>query len=851
MDSGLRRTGIDAVGQVPWGTHFCQFYRDRADLLDVLVPYFKAGLEDNEACIWVTSDPLDASYARKSLAKAVPRLSDCLTREQIEIIPHTEWYLEDGSFDQHRVLDRWLEKLNAALARGYSGLRASGDLSWLGSDDWQRFSEYEAAVNQIIGRGSMIALCTYSLDRCSAAEIVDVVCNHEFALLRRNGRWEPLESAFYRRTREALADESRERYRSLFENVPIALHEEDWSDVKRYLDSLRSRETGDFRERLASNPAIVAVCAKKVRIVDVNQAALRLYEAGTKRPILSGRSRIFGEEGHSVLAEELAALVDGKRFEGERPINTVRGNVKHVYLTLSVAPGCEDTWARVLLSFTDITRRKETERELRSSREYLEKLNNALHDVLFTVKFPDRVVIYVNDSVRNVFGYEPEECIGRSTLLFHTSKQAYARFGDAIRNAIVEGNRVYGVECLMRRKNGEVFPAEVTSTFVREDDGATQVISILRDVTERRQADEQMRLSEGRLAEAQRIAHLGNWDWNIVKNELVWSDEIYNIFGLTPQQFGATYDAFLEAVHMEDRKFVSNAVDSALYERKPYSIDHRILLPEGSVRFVHEQAEVTYDDHGRPVRMVGTVQDITERTLAERQLRDLSHRLLRAHEEERRSLARELHDEVGQALTTLKISLARIQKSGDCASTELEQAQGVLADLVGRVRNLSLSLSPSMLSDVGLLATLQWYLKSYTAMTGTKVRFKHSGLHRPMPQEISLAAYRVIQEALTNVARHAGTGEVMICIRGEPKILRVEIEDHGVGFDASAFDKPATGIMGMKERVATLQGRFEVSSSPGVGTYLLIEFPLPPLSKGRSQRRRKGTERSDKAGSGR
>jgi signal transduction histidine kinase len=245
--------------------------------------------------------------------------------------------------------------------------------------------------------------------------------------------------------------------------------------------------------------------------------------------------------------------------------------------------------------------------------------------------------------------------------------------------------------------------------------------------------------------------------------------------------------------------------------------------------------------------MAGTVHDVTERKLAEEHLRDLSHRLLSAQESERRSLARELHDEIGQVLTTLKISLARIQRGGDRVPTELEQAQEVLGDLIGRVRNLSLNLSPSMLADIGLLATLQWYLKSYASMTGTKVSFRHAGLRRAIPQETSLAAYRTIQEALTNVARHAGTGEVMLSIRAVADVLTIEIEDHGVGFDASAFDKPAAGLMGIRERVNALDGRFELSSSPGVGTYLAIEFPLPALPS----RRRKRTKTDDKHGSSR
>ncbi len=137
-----------------------------------------------------------------------------------------------------------------------------------------------------------------------------------------------------------------------------------------------------------------------------------------------------------------------------------------------------------------------------------------------------------------------------------------------------------------------------------------------------RESEQKLRESEARLAEAQRIAHSGSWVWDIVKDREIWSDEIYRIFGLEPQEFLATYEAFLESVHPEDRDFVKTAVDAAIHENKSYSIDHRIVRPDESIRYVHEEGEVTYDKDGKPVQMIGTVQDITERVRVEQQLRE-------------------------------------------------------------------------------------------------------------------------------------------------------------------------------------------------------------------------------------
>ena len=199
----LRKTGIEAIGEVPWGTHFCQFYATKDDLSEILVPYFKAGLENDEFCMWVTSSPLGVPEAWSMLGRAVPELESYRERGRIEIIPHTEWYRQEETFLGPRVLQGWVDKLESAVARGCAGLRVTGNTFWLEKSGWKSFAEYESAVDAVLARHRILALCTYSLDRCGASEVTDVIRNHGSALVKRDGVWELFEGFDRRRMQEA------------------------------------------------------------------------------------------------------------------------------------------------------------------------------------------------------------------------------------------------------------------------------------------------------------------------------------------------------------------------------------------------------------------------------------------------------------------------------------------------------------------------------------------------------------------------------------------------------------------------------------------------------------------------
>src|SRR5712692_7195599 len=204
MTTEMRKTGVDVVGDMPWGTHFCLFYETIADLLETLVCYCKAGLESQEFCLWVVAEPLAVEEATRALEQAVPDLDRYVSEQSIEIVAARDWYFPDGQFDLNRVIGGWNQKLAHASAKGYAGVRVTGDTAWLEKKDWKDFCEYEESLNQACANQRLAVLCTYPLAACGAGEILDVVRTHQFAVTKRRGGWDVIETAGHKQAKAEI-----------------------------------------------------------------------------------------------------------------------------------------------------------------------------------------------------------------------------------------------------------------------------------------------------------------------------------------------------------------------------------------------------------------------------------------------------------------------------------------------------------------------------------------------------------------------------------------------------------------------------------------------------------------------
>lgn len=441
----------------------------------------------------------------------------------------------------------------------------------------------------------------------------------------------------------------------------------------------------------------------------------------------------------------------------------------------------------------------------------------------------------VNEAAVEQYGYSRAEFLGMTIKEIRPPEEVPALL-DAVKNRAASLYKL-GV-WKHRKRDGTPFDAEITSHVIPFE-GRAAVMVLCNDVTERKRAEEKLRHSERQLAEAQRLAHIGSWEWDIPTNTVVWSDELYRIFGFEPQEFRATYEAFLERLHPDDRPRVVAVVEKALERRGSFTHYHRVILPDGAVSILHNRGEVLVGGDGRPVRMFGTEEDVTERRQAEeqleesnRQLRALAARLQTVREEESIHIAREIHDELGGALTGLKMDMSWIGKrlseqSREAVGPKLRSALELLDETVSKVRNISTELRPSVLDDLGLPAAIEWQAREFQKRTETRCKLVSLQEDVTLSPEKSTAVFRIFQEILTNVTRHAHASlvEVSLAQRGGDLILRVS--DDGNGFRGGEVGKAKSlGLLGMRERAMIFGGRVDVVGAEGRGTTVTVCIPL-------------------------
>lgn len=630
------------------------------------------------------------------------------------------------------------------------------------------------------------------------------------------------------------------------------------------------------------------------------------------------------------------------------------------------APDGSILWHGLMI---DITRRKQTEQRLQQALEFTEGIVNAIPDLLFEVDQDGRYL--------NVWAQNPQLLAAQKEILLgNTIGNVLARASaevamSALREADEKGHSFGKLMPLNLPQGKHWFELSASKKPVNATSQKSFIV-LSRDVTERQLAMEALQRSQASLAEAQRIGQMGNWELDLVSGVLTWSDEIFRIFEIDPARFGASYEAFLAAIHPEDRKALDQAYNDSLAHRIPYDFEHRLLMPDGRIKYVRERCETYYDAAGQPLRSHGTVQDITVRRQAKEllhrraqefralsenspdsivrydrdlrclyvnpafeklcgipadqlvgkqpvetsavpreealRLQDLLAEVLRSgheagielswrdpagqrifslvravpefdpqgkvvsvlsvgrditalketehsleksrtrlrevamqrnveHEEERKRLAREVHEGVGQYLMAIHLNLSMLESQLGADSPALLETVRKMFGLVDKgvqlVRQVTSDLRPRVL-DLGVVSALEWLADEFSTKHDTYCELRIPEKEFAMDERTEIAIFRVVEEALTNIASHAEAEQVKILLerRGSNYVLKVS--DNGKGFDLERLYKnKIVGFDWMREQVTALGGDLVITSQPQGGT--VIEALIPAQDREKAQ----------------
>jgi PAS domain S-box-containing protein len=535
-----------------------------------------------------------------------------------------------------------------------------------------------------------------------------------------------------------------------------------------------------------------------------------------------------------------AALAAGKPFEKEARLRRADGQYRWFLIRAVPLRDEQGTIVNWYGTSSDIE-------DLKRAEDRVRLIIDTIPTMVWTIR-SDGAVDFVNRRSLDYSGFTLEEQIGNPTRGVHP--EDLPRVMEKWLADMAAGEPSED-EMRLRRADGEFRWFLVRTAPLRDEEGnVVKWYGASIDIEDRKRAEEALRSRErehrhiaaqlekerARLVEAQEVAKIGSWEAELQSLNVIWSEQTHRIFETDPSRFHPTRPKFRESIHPEDRAKVDAAFVASLDQRSPSTVEYRIVMPDGRVKVLEERWQAFHDEAGKPVRVAGTCRDITERVRAEEELQRLSGQLLRLQDEERRRIARDLHDSTGQDLVALATTVSQLHAAIPSSSRKLRklasQCQALADRCIRDVRTLSYLLHPPMLDEAGLEDAIRYYADGFTERAGIEVELEISPRLGRMKPGAEMALFRVVQESLTNIQRHSGSRKAKIRIERDPGAITLEISDKGSGIPGNLGRQNGklsfglgVGIPSMHERVKLIGGQLDIESGDS-GTMVRVTIPV-------------------------
>ncbi len=590
------------------------------------------------------------------------------------------------------------------------------------------------------------------------------------------------------------------------------------------------------------------------------------------------------EDGIRMEAIKSEVMRTGKLYQGEVEIYH-RGEPRTYHVTIEPQRGPHNNIIGLTCASFDISEVRRAEEERGRLERYRQVALNAARMGWWHYDAMKDFATW-DDTAREAFGLSVNSGTAEVIIECLHPEDAERETAKFFGSLNTQKPQPYSTEYRIVRPDGAVRWIEGHAAPEFEGEGASRKVvgcsGTIRDITDRKAAEEALRKERERYEYVAEGSDVGFWFCDLPFDKLIWDKRVKRHFWLPEDDSPVTIETFYSMLHPEDRDPTQRAIEESINNNQQYDVEYRTMAPGGRYRWVRATGRTFYDETGRPVRFDGITLDVTARKQAQEALREsearyrelaedldrqvqirtreleernqeliraseglreLSSRLLLIQDEERRRIARELHDSAGQTLTALALEMAAL-KDKVCADApdaarQAEGAEELLRHLHSEIRTTSYLLHPPLLDEAGLFSALSWYTRGVSDRSGIRVDLEMTSSFGRLPRDMELIVFRLVQESLTNIHRHSGSKTAQVRLMREDQLVTVEVCDQGKGIDpmrlaAIRSGGSGVGIRGMRERLHQLKGELRIEASEP-GTKILATIPIPARSAGEEE----------------
>jgi len=598
-------------------------------------------------------------------------------------------------------------------------------------------------------------------------------------------------------------------------------------------------------ELFESSPDALIVVDKEGKIIKVNAEVQNLFGYSKNETIGQEISLLiphrFRSEHHSKV-EGYKNNPRKRRMGDGLDLYGLRKDGREFSVDIMLSPMTQRDKKMTLCTVRDVSDKKMIEQKLKANEEHYRNIfQTHPHGIVETTL--DGTITLANNAYAHIFEFEVDEIIGKKVWELHEDKEF---INNTKNNFIISNNDTLISQSLTshrKTKTGKKIEVQIDWDFKKDmDNNPIGYIKVVTDITEKKHIDRILNQQRLMLSQAEELAHLGSWKFNIETGELFWSDELFRIYGEDKNTFEPTFEEFRNRIHPEDRISVFKEIEESINEGLPFSQLERIIRPDGEIRILSSSGVPQKNDSGEVIGLFGSCLDVTEHKKIERELlnsqkklRALSANQQATREEERTRLAREIHDEFGQILTAANMDIGLLidelvhnqNINKEIFFPNLESVERLIEKAIKTIQNIATELRPDVLDHLGLIPALKWQLKEFEKRYPIETWLEKSVERLDIDNDKKIALFRIFQESLTNVARHSKATKVTVVLSRNNDTFEMRVIDNGIGIPKEKLDSiKSIGLIGIKERIVLLNGEVYIKTAPQKGTELHIKVPI-------------------------